>query len=551
MVESSPAREEPPSPSPLRLWRWLTAPHSSQRDPIERQQSRLLSGLLLALITTSLLYDGLNLLLNPAFAPTFLWILGTIGLLTGYYVLNRWGRYRLAARLTLITLSLSILISVVIGATPENLLQLFVVVMPVLLGSMLLPFWETALLAAGNLLGMLLLAALAPQISAGLIVVPFGFVLAMSALILVAIRHRDSLEARRQAELTAQEARYRAVVEDQTELICRFRPDGTITFVNEAYCRYFGKPPEGLIDHSFLSLMSSEEWAKFQELIDSLGPENPAVTVEHRSVLPSGESRWVQWTQRAILDHNERLIEVQSVGRDITERVQAEEALRRQSEQLRALAARLEEIEEAERRQLARELHDQVGQGLTALSINLNLIREELSPESAARADGRLADSLTLLEELGKRIRDVMANLRPAVLDDYGLLAALRWYGDRVSARTGLKVVVEGDEEPHLPSVVETTLFRIAQEALNNAVKHAQASRVIVALERKDNEMHLTITDDGVGFDLRSPRRPGAEGGWGVLTMRERALAVDGNLHIESQPGEGTRVVVQVPFTPE
>ncbi|MDH7486386.1 MAG: PAS domain S-box protein [Anaerolineae bacterium] len=215
----------------------------------------------------------------------------------------------------------------------------------------------------------------------------------------------------------------------------------------------------------------------------------------------------------------------------------------RQAE-LRALAIRLAEVEEDERRRLARELHDRVGQNLTALGINLNVLGSQLPPETAAQMRARLADCLTLVEETTGHIRDVMAELRPAVLDDYGLLAALHWYGQRFSQRTGIATMVQGQEPaPRLPPAVETALFRIVQEALTNVAKHAQARQVTVTLEPVDGGARLSIADDGVGFDPTVRRRAG----WGLMTMRERAQAVGGHLRVDSAPGKGTRVVVEVP----
>ncbi|MBC7251721.1 MAG: GAF domain-containing protein, partial [Anaerolineae bacterium] len=135
--------------------------------------------------------------------------------------------------------------------------------------------------------------------------------------------------------LRESEARYRAIVEDQTELICRFQRDGTVTFVNEAYCRYFNINPQDFTGHSFVSLMTEEERQKFAHLIAQLGPDKPVITLEHRSVLPNGESYWMQWTVRAIMDTHHRPLEYQAVGRDITKRKRAEEALRESQALLR------------------------------------------------------------------------------------------------------------------------------------------------------------------------------------------------------------------------
>ena len=223
------------------------------------------------------------------------------------------------------------------------------------------------------------------------------------------------------------------------------------------------------------------------------------------------------------------------------------EQVMQQREQLRALAARLAEVEEAERRRLARELHDQVGQTLTALGINLNIVRAQMPGESSDAVRSRLEDSLALVEQTTERVRSVMAELRPPVLDDYGLVAALRWYGAQFSARTGLAVEVRGEElTPRLAAPAESALFRITQEALNNVVKHALATQMTVTVESDGGIACLVVADDGIGFDLAQRAAPNERGGWGLLNMAERAEAVGGQCRIESRPGQGTRVVVEV-----
>jgi diguanylate cyclase (GGDEF)-like protein/PAS domain S-box-containing protein len=137
----------------------------------------------------------------------------------------------------------------------------------------------------------------------------------------------DTQRRRAEDALRESEARYRAIVEDQTELICRFLPDGTLTFVNQAYCHYFGKKREDLVGSSFMPLVLEGDQPFVEEQFTSLSLENPVVTYEHRVMLPDGQIRWQQWTDRAIFDEQGRFIEFQSVGRDITEWVRAEEQL--------------------------------------------------------------------------------------------------------------------------------------------------------------------------------------------------------------------------------
>jgi PAS domain S-box-containing protein len=223
------------------------------------------------------------------------------------------------------------------------------------------------------------------------------------------------------------------------------------------------------------------------------------------------------------------------------------EQVRAGREQLQMLSRQLVQAQETERQALAHELHDQIGQNLTGLSLNLNILRSQLSAEAAAPLRRRLDDSLALVSETMQRVRNVMAELRPPALDDYGLLAALRWHGEQLTARTGLKVRVEGAElTPRLSPPEENALFRIAKEALTNAIKHAAATQAVITLEAEPGLIRLTVEDNGGGFNPAGRRRPGSQGGWGLTFMRERAIAIGGQLHVESASGQGTRIVVEV-----
>jgi PAS domain S-box-containing protein len=223
------------------------------------------------------------------------------------------------------------------------------------------------------------------------------------------------------------------------------------------------------------------------------------------------------------------------------------QSLSEQRQRLRDLGARLAEVEEAERKRLAQHLHNMVGQNLTALGINLSLIKSQMSEQAPPSVQATLEDSLDLVEGTTERIRLVMADLRPPVLDDYGLIPALDWYAKRVAPRIGVEIAVSGEEPaPRLPPRTEAALFRIAQEALTNVAKHARASQVEVTVSTTDSQVSLIIADDGVGFtDTRSQVR-NEHGGWGIINMIERAEALGGCCEIDSVPGEGTRVTVEV-----
>jgi PAS domain S-box-containing protein len=231
--------------------------------------------------------------------------------------------------------------------------------------------------------------------------------------------------------------------------------------------------------------------------------------------------------------------------RDITKEKCAEQELRQYADELRTASRQLVEVQESERRTLANTLHDLVGQKLTALNINLNIVKAKSAPAMAAQTSARLEDSLKLVDETIESIRDVTAELRPAVLDDYGLMAALRWYAEQSSARTGVPItVIEQGPRRRLPPAAEEALFRIAQESLANIAKHASAEHVTLTFGVTSQSSSLTIADDGRGFDSAVRQQPARAHGWGLMIMRERAATVGAELNLESAPACGTRVIV-------
>jgi NO-binding membrane sensor protein with MHYT domain/two-component sensor histidine kinase len=218
------------------------------------------------------------------------------------------------------------------------------------------------------------------------------------------------------------------------------------------------------------------------------------------------------------------------------------------SRQVGDLSQRLMRLQDEERRRLAAELHDIVGQSLSAANAELALLRRGLAPEQSER----VAAASALVRESAESVRQVMTELRPPGIDELGLAAALRWHAGRLAARTGIEVDVQADvgadESLSRPSPqVEDTLLRIYVEALGNVAKHAQARRVEVRVERRDGDVVLEVADDGRGFDpSRRPRRDGSTG-WGIMIMEERARSVGARLRIRSAPGKGTRIELVVP----
>lgn len=226
------------------------------------------------------------------------------------------------------------------------------------------------------------------------------------------------------------------------------------------------------------------------------------------------------------------------------------EAISQQREQLRALNQKLNEVQEAERKQLARELHDEMGQALTAISINLATIAQELPPNCAKPMLERLNESKMLTDQTLEQIRELSFRLRPAMLDDLGLVPTLRWYLKRYEKRVNLAVSLEvSGLNERLPVEIETALYRISQEALTNVTRHAQANQVQLTIQRYKTGVSFEIKDDGCGFDLEQVfGQEAPTSGTGLLGMRERIVLLGGVFKVNSAPGAGTQVLIEIPL---
>ncbi len=234
---------------------------------------------------------------------------------------------------------------------------------------------------------------------------------------------------------------------------------------------------------------------------------------------------------------------------NIKKRKRTERELKGSQEQLRALAWRLAETEDKERKRLSRELHDEIGQNLTILGVNLNLFRSLVPKDSGDMIHTRINDSLSIVKQTTERTRNLMNELRSPVLDDYGLVAAIELYVKSFKERTGIDFIVRASNtDTRLPIHVENALFRIVQESVTNVVKHSKAAQVIINVRITDGKLHLSVEDNGIGFDMPPSNSGKPKRGWGLVTMSERALGIGGTYNIKSQPGFGTHVIVEVPL---
>lgn len=326
-------------------------------------------------------------------------------------------------------------------------------------------------------------------------------------------------------------------METAREGICIADEHDRITWFNHRFVSMLARRPSGVIGRHFCDFVAPQPAEQGREDLARQGPGRTGT----REILLRRADGSLFWTgvSTSLLHEGKHFAGVLRMFTDISDRKALEEA--------RAQLVRyLVDAQEAERRRIARELHDQMGQHLVGLGLALRRLRQ---PGVTAHDVERLTSRLeALTQTMVSDVHHLALELRPPSLDDFGLLAAVSHYADTVASRAGLQIEIQCSQTPRLDPSVETTVYRIIQESLTNVVKHATATRVSVILERRDTQLVAIVEDNGAGFDAPAMllgRVPGR--GLGIGGMMERAALVDGALDIESSPGHGTTVYLRVP----
>ena len=339
-----------------------------------------------------------------------------------------------------------------------------------------------------------------------------------------------------EAELVQSERRYREVVESQTELMCRFLADGTLSFVSEAFCRAFRRERDALMGTDFLALMSEQAREVAREQIAAAAARGGHGEWEFQALIPGEKPAWQHWICHSIYGADGRVVELQAIGRDVTDRKRADEADR-------SLSGKLIEAQEQERSRIARDLHDDVNQRLASASMELSAIRRS-TPDERSRVE--LEHLQSELVELSELVRHISHNLHPTLLQHTGLSTALSTLCGAQRHRNGpwidLRVPATSYE---LPADVALCLYRAAQEALTNALRHAKARRVELELRISRESAELDISDDGIGLVASDRRQPS---GLGLLSLDERTKLLGGSFTLTSQAGNGVRIHIRIPL---
>lgn len=349
------------------------------------------------------------------------------------------------------------------------------------------------------------------------------------------LEERIAERKRAETALRESEERYRELFENAKDAIYVHDLEGTYLSINRAAETLSGYSREEIVGHNFKEFVAPEHTRYVRDSFWKKLAQQGETTYEVDVIAKDGRRVPIEVSSRAIYE-NGTLVGVQGMARDITERKQAQDALQMFSRQLI-------EAQEEERRRIARELHDQIGQILTAVKMNLHSVQQVCHESEAA---SYVKDNIEAVDEALRLVRDLSVELRPPILDDLGLTTALQWYVDRYTKRTGLSVDVVidlPDENERFSRELETACFRIAQEALTNVVRHAKATQAVVRLARDNDVLLLTVKDDGAGFDVdRLRKRAPRVATLGLISMQERAHAAGGRVEIESSPASGTEV---------
>jgi PAS domain S-box-containing protein len=324
--------------------------------------------------------------------------------------------------------------------------------------------------------------------------------------------------------------------------------------LGNAQCLYVSPAYETIWGRSCESLYSSpQSWKKAlhpsdkEQVLAEIANLNIEKMNEltYRIVRPDQSIRWIRDRIFPVRDVNGVVIRFAGIAEDVTKRKQAEEQVRKANRQLRILSRRRIQEQEDERRRLSRELHDQIGQSLTAAKINVEALRSATSPALI----GRLDETTAILDQLLDQVRQISLDLRPPMLDDLGLVPALRSFIDEQGRRASVAVRFSAENIPEkLDPEIQITCFRIAQEAITNAVRHAKATQLDIALRcTHGKNLRLLARDNGIGFDAHPTQAQAVD--LGLIGIRERAALVGGRAKIISSPRKGTTIDVSLPLT--
>jgi PAS domain S-box-containing protein len=362
---------------------------------------------------------------------------------------------------------------------------------------------------------------------------------------------RDITDRKRAEEqLRESEELHRTLVSALPEAVTETDLEGRITFASRQTLEMHGyEDAEELLGRSALDLVSQQDCERAEEGLRRTLKEGAFRDAEYMLLRKDGTRFPAELSAAVIKDAQGRPEAFVAITRDVTDRKQAEERESQYRRRLQALTTQLSETEEQGRRQFARDLHDRVGQPLAMARMTLSDATGKLSDADAVLRE-RIGAAATLLEQVNQETRAITLDLHPPILDNFGLGPAIEWAAKEFATAAGLKVVVRDEyAEPLEPPELRAYLFRAVKELLVNAAKHAEASEAVVHLRSEGDALHVSVSDDGKGFDVdEAMGRGGVGGGIGLFSIEERLASFGGVFKIDSTPGRGSSSLITVPL---
>jgi PAS domain S-box-containing protein len=341
-----------------------------------------------------------------------------------------------------------------------------------------------------------------------------------------------------------QQALFVSIVNSSEDAIISKSLEGIITTWNKGAEKLFGYSYSEAIGKHIAMLIPVDRVNEETQILEKIKKGESIDHFETERLKKDGSRIYISLTESPIKNVYGIIIGASKIARDITEKREAEEELQNSYKNLRELASHLQNIREEERIQIARDIHDELGQQLTGLKMDFSWLLKKIVVKDNI-VEEKIHEMTRLIDETIISVRRISANLRPNILDDLGLVTALQWHSVEVEKRFGIKIdFVSEFDVVEVPVATATGLFRIYQEALTNAVRHANARQVSSTLRMVNNKIILQIQDDGKGMDLENDLKKKS---FGLLGIKERALVMGGKYELKSEPGKGTHLLISVP----
>jgi PAS domain S-box-containing protein len=394
-----------------------------------------------------------------------------------------------------------------------------------------------------------------------------GLVLGLSLLGALIYLRNTRLLARREKQVLLErgERRYSKLFNTVSDIVYMHKPDGTILEVNETVSRLFGVSAKELVGRNIREFVGARNRSVTEDYLQKLlrGMQEVAGVLPIQTRV--GSKLLILEFRSSVVMQDSGEVCVQGIARNMTDQMRYERSLKKREMQLHRLLEKADlmredlslvtrellKVQEEERLRIGRELHDEIGQLLATITLNLRLMKKTLAANDRLLLERRISDSEKLADEMFGRIRSFLHELRPAALGDRGFIPVVKTMLDEYSDRTGISTkLVDGFPDMGvLDYEKQVVLYRVLQEGLTNIVKHAHASNVNIHLSAANGDVLLTIRDDGDGFEVeRSPLQTRQGHGLGLLGMRERLHLVHGQFGIESKVGEGTVIIATIPI---